>query len=106
MAPSGRSRAWRQPNAKQPGSLIGFAGAVFGGAAGSGFAPGEVEDGGAQATRGHTQEGSAAGLFHIVTVRGNGQHVARGCGRHIAGVGGGPEAERGMMSSRRYCWRV
>ena len=63
--------------AQQARGLRGFAGALFGAAAGSGLALGQVENGGAQAARGHAQQGSAAGLFHVVAVRGDGQNVGR-----------------------------
>src|ERR1039458_8790874 len=70
-APSGRSSAWRQ----QARGFSGFAGTLFGAAAGSSFALGEVQNGGAQAARGHAQQGSAAGLFHVVAVGGDGEYI-------------------------------
>jgi hypothetical protein len=71
-APSGRSSACRQPtpSSARPRRLPG---ALFGAAAGSGLALGQVENGGAQAARRHAQQRSAAGLFHIVAVGGDGQ---------------------------------
>jgi len=62
-------------NAEQSRGLVGFAGAIFGGAAGSGFTLGEIENGGAQTARRHAQEGAAAGLLHIVAVGGYSENV-------------------------------
>ena len=71
-------------NAKNTGGFIGFAGALIGSAAGSGFALGEIENGGAQAARSHAQEGSPAGLLHVVAVSGDGKDI----GSEVGGLGG------------------
>ena len=81
-------------DAEDAGGFIGFARALVGGAAGSGFALGQIENGGAQAARRHAQQGSAAGLFHVVAVSGNGQNI----GAEVGSLGGH------WQSSRRCCW--
>jgi len=47
-----------------------FAGAVFGGAARAHFTLREIENAGAVSALGHLEQSSAAGLFHVVAVRG------------------------------------
>ena len=94
IAPSGRSSAWRQRYAENAGGFIGFARALGGGAAGSGFALGEIENGGAQTARRHAQKGSPAGLFHVVAVSCDGQDIGR---QRVGNLSGG----HGI--SRRCC---
>ena len=60
--------------------------AIFGGAARAHFALRQIENAGALAALGHLQQRAAAGLLHVVAVRGNGQnvegsrgHVSRDC---------------------------
>ena len=62
-------------NAENARGFLGLAGAVVGGAASSGFALSQIENGGAQAARSHAQQGSPAGLFHVVAMCGDGQDV-------------------------------
>src|SRR5450631_106819 len=52
-----------------------FAGTVFGGAARPHLALREVEDSGAVSALGHLEQSSAAGLFYVVAVRGQGENV-------------------------------
>jgi hypothetical protein len=52
-----------------------FKGAVFGAAARAHFTLREVEDAGAVSALGHLEKSSAAGLFDVVTVRGQGEKV-------------------------------
>ena len=59
------------------GCGFGFGGALGGGAAGAGFALGEVEDAGAPAAGVHDEEGAAAGLFDVVAVGGDGEDIER-----------------------------
>ena len=67
--PSGISRAPRQTAPKNFGGVDGLAFAIFGGAAGTEFAAGEIENPSPMAALGHLRERAAAGLLHIVTVR-------------------------------------
>ena len=83
-------------HAENARGFFGFARTFFGGAAGSGFALGQIENGGAQAARGHAQQGAAAGLLHVVAMSGDGQHIGR---LHIGIVSGGHRI------SRRCCRR-
>jgi hypothetical protein len=53
----------------------GFTGPVFGGAARAHFTLREVEDAGAVSALGHLEQSSAAGLFDVVAVRGQGEYV-------------------------------
>ena len=84
-APSGRVQGLPPADAQQAGGFSGFAGALFRAAAGSSLALCQVQNGGAKAARGHAQQGSAAGLLHIVAMRGNGQNIS---GRIWAGIDG------------------
>jgi len=70
-APSGKSRAWRCWTLKDFGGCFGFCGALGGAASSAGFALGEVEDAGAEASGGHAEEGAAAGLFYVVAMGGD-----------------------------------
>src|SRR6266850_6142141 len=56
-------------------SRVGLAGAVFGGAARPQLTLGQIEDAGRMAEARHLEQGSPAGLFHIVAVRGYGKDV-------------------------------
>ena len=69
-------------DAENAGSFGGFTGAVICSASGSRFPLGEVEDGGAEVARGHAQQGSSAGLFHVVAMCGDGEYVDGGGGGH------------------------
>ena len=60
--------------AEDAGRIGSFGGALFRGTARSCFPAGEVENGGADAAGPHAQQRAAAGLFHIVTMRGYGQN--------------------------------
>ena len=62
-------------HAQQARSFGGFVGALFRVAAGSGLALCQIQNGSAQAARGHAQQGSPAGLFHIVAMSGYGQNI-------------------------------
>ena len=53
----------------------GLASAVFGGAARSHFTLREVEDAGAVSSLGHFEQSSAAGLFYVVAMCGQGENV-------------------------------
>src|SRR6266568_983190 len=64
--------------AQQSGSLGSFAAAIFRGATASGFTSRQIENRSAKAARGHAQQGSAAGLLHIIAMRRNGQHIGGG----------------------------
>src|SRR5258708_2861901 len=55
----------------------GLAGAIFGCAAGSHLALGEIENAGAVAAFRHFEQRSSASLFYVVTVCGDGQYVER-----------------------------
>src|SRR5437764_7792212 len=57
------------------GGFGGFAGPVFGGAAGAHLSLGEVEDSGAVPLLRHLEQGAAAGLLYVITMRGNRQNV-------------------------------
>ena len=74
-------------HAENARGFFGLAGALFGGAAGSGFALGQIENRGAQAARRHAQQRSAAGLFHVVAMRGDGQNIGSGNRSASAGIG-------------------
>ena len=63
-------------HAQQPRRFCGFARAIFGGSARSGFALGQIENRRAQAASSHAQQRPAAGLLHVVAMRGNGQHIS------------------------------
>ena len=60
----------------------GLGGAFLGGASGTSFALGEVEDAGAGAERLLHEEGAAAGLLHVVTMGGYREDVDERC-RHV-----------------------
>ncbi len=62
-------------NAEDAGGFFGFTGAIVNTAASAGFALSQIENRGAQATRSHAQQGSAAGLFYVVAMRGDGEDV-------------------------------
>ena len=53
----------------------GFAGAIFGAAARSHLALGQVENAGAVAALGHLEESASAGLFYVVAMRGQGEKI-------------------------------
>jgi hypothetical protein len=63
--------------------LSGFAGAIFGVAARSHLAPGEIEDSGAVPALRHFEQGPAASLLHVITVSGKGENVERS-GGHVS----------------------
>ena len=71
-------------HAQNARGFFGLAGALLGRAAGSGFALGEIENGSAQAARRHAQQCAAAGLLHVVAMRGDSQDV----GAEVDGVNG------------------
>ena len=75
MAPSGSVERLTPADAEDACGFFGFAGAVFGGSSGSGFALSQIENGGTEAARGHAQQRAAAGLLHIVAMGGDGQNV-------------------------------
>ena len=52
-----------------------FAGAIFGAAARAHLALREIQNAGAISALGHLEKSSAAGLFDVVTVRGQGEKV-------------------------------
>ena len=55
-------------------------GGTFSGTApGSRFALRQIENAGAQLARSHSQQRPTAGLFHIIAVRGDSQHVDNRC---------------------------
>jgi hypothetical protein len=54
-----------------------FGGALGGAAARARFTPREIQNSGPESARGHAQQRPSAGLFHIVAVGRNGQHVNR-----------------------------
>ena len=56
-------------------NILGFRSALCSGAAGPRLALGQVQDAGLQAERAHLEQRAAAGLLHIVAMRGNGQNV-------------------------------
>ena len=62
-------------NAQDLRSFCSLALAIFGSSARSHLAAGEVENAGAATKVGHLEQGSAAGLFHVITMRGNGKDV-------------------------------
>ena len=68
--------------------FFGLAGAFGRGAAGSGFALCQIEDGGAQTARRHAQQRSPAGLFHVVAMGGDSQDVGAEIVRpSVSGIG-------------------
>ena len=69
-------------DAEETSSFSGFLGAIGGAAARSGFALREVEDSGAESAGCHAQQRAATGLFDVVAVSGDGQHVGDGVGTH------------------------
>ena len=64
-------------DAEDAGGFGGFGGALGCGAAGAGFALGEVEDAGAPAERLLDEQRAAAGLLHVVAVGCDGEDVHR-----------------------------
>ena len=62
-------------NAQNLARVFGFTRAVFHGAARSHLTAREIEDGGGAAHLRHLQQRAAAGLLHIVAVRGDGKNV-------------------------------
>ena len=70
-------------HAQETGGGIRFGGALGCGTAGATFAPRQVEDAGTPAQGMLHQQSSAAGLFHVVAMRGDGEDVDGGeRGRH------------------------
>src|SRR5580700_7631615 len=63
--------------------IRGFLRSIFGSTARAHFSLREVEDAGSLTPLGRLQQRSAAGLFHVVTVRSDGEDVERS-GRHIS----------------------
>jgi hypothetical protein len=64
-----------------------FACTILGCAASSCLAAGQIEDGSAQATRGHAQKSAAAGLLYVISVCRDCEHIGatiRLCIRHCA----------------------
>src|SRR5437588_8021085 len=59
------------------GGGIGLASAISGAAARAHFALRQIEDAGAMASLRHLEQRAAAGLLHIVAVRGDGQNIER-----------------------------
>ena len=55
--------------------FVGFARAIFDGAARAHLALRQVEDGGAVSALGHLQQRAATGLLHIITMGGDGKNV-------------------------------
>ena len=62
-------------DSQDAGGFISLTGALISGAARAGFALSQIENRRAQATRSHAQEGSSAGLFHIVAMSSDGENV-------------------------------
>ena len=60
---------------EEAGCGVGFGFAVGGGAAGAGFALGEIKDAGAPASGVHGEESASAGLLDVVAVGGDGEDV-------------------------------
>ena len=71
-------------NAQNACGFFGFAGALLRGAAGSGFALGQIEDRGTQAARRHAQQRAATSLLHVVAMCGDSQDV----GAEVDGLSG------------------
>ncbi len=62
-------------NSQDARCSFGFRGTLCSGAAGPRLALRQVQDAGLQAKRAHLEQRAAAGLLHIVAMRGNGQNV-------------------------------
>ena len=85
----GEVEGFAMADVEDAGGVVRFPFALVGGAAGAGLAAGEVEDAGGPAEVVHGEEGAAAGLFDVVTVRGDGKevdccgllHLSSGAGR-------------------------
>jgi hypothetical protein len=63
-------------DSENTGGFVRLAGAIGCGAARAGFALGQIENCRAQTARSHAQEGSSAGLFHVVAMGGDGEDVS------------------------------
>jgi hypothetical protein len=62
-------------NSQDAGGFVSLTGAAGGCAARAGFALGQIENCRAQSARSHAQQGSSAGLFHVVAMSGNCEDV-------------------------------
>src|SRR5260370_31882305 len=71
----GNVESFAPGNVQDARRLRGFSRPVFGGAARSHFTLGEIEDAGAVSALGHLEQSSAAGLFYVVAMRGQGENV-------------------------------
>src|SRR5438874_5968181 len=87
---------------RDPEDLRGFyslALAIFDRSAGSHFAACEVQNAGATTKVGHLEQRSAAGLLHVITMRGNGKYVEWQGGHYCACSYPGPRKARPGRSS-------
>src|SRR5208283_3846774 len=62
--------------------FVSFARTIFHGATCAHLSLGQIEDGGASTALGHLEQSGAAGLLHVVTMRGDGENVEVSGFRH------------------------